>query len=145
MAMPAPIPMTPASVMPSMKARPGISSFMRLVRSGLRSEPIYVIRGSRCARLKTISTQAGRISHAPQRFLHLLDHVGLEARLVMPFRVVLGEVDALALHRMADHRGRTTGQERRALEHVAQRIYVVPVDLGGRESEALPLVHQRLE
>src|SRR5579863_595851 len=139
MAKPAAMPMTLASVMPSIYQRSGISFFMSPSSPGLRSEPMNSTRLSRLARSWTMLRQVWRMPLL-QGGVELGHHVVGDLRLVVPVGIVLGERDALALDGMADDGARPVGGERQALEHLAQRLDVVAVDVDGGEIEGAPFV-----
>src|SRR6266702_927031 len=107
-AIPAAMPTTFCSATPSMNQRSGISRRISLSRPGLRSDPMKTTRGS-C------------FAHALlQGSVHVGDGLARKLRLVMPGRIVFGERNAFALHRVADDCGRTIAIERYASESLPE-------------------------
>src|SRR5262245_4965937 len=87
---------------PSMYQRSGISRFISARRPGLRSEPINMTRGSRLAKSWILFRQVLR-NGLLQRCVHLRHELRLDLCLMMPLRIILGEVNSFTLHRMTNN------------------------------------------
>src|SRR5438093_13683629 len=115
-ASPAAMPVSAASLTPSMKKRPGRSRLNWSKVPIPRSEPMKTMRSSDRASSYTTSRQVLRIGALELR---------REARqlgfarivLVMPMHVVLDEAHTLAFDRVTDDRRRLAGTERHAPQH----------------------------
>src|SRR5580692_9614584 len=112
--------------------------------SAVRSEPTKTIRGLRTAIACRVESQRLRMSITELR-KKASNLLGSNLGFVMPGRVPFGHADALAFHRSANERIRSTFLKRQVGEQRLERARIVPVDPFGLEPEAAPFGVERLE
>src|ERR1700761_3910713 len=142
------MPMICASEMPSIRWRRGNSLLIARKVPAPGSEPIYITRSSRAARVWIMLMallRMGRRSDLADGDADRVELVVGQFVLVMPIRIGLGGRQALALDRVADDRARLARHKRNLAQCGTQRVHVVAVQLLHGKAEAAPFVGERLK